>query len=364
MTEGPVTATLCDVTVTYLYLNGYFVQEGPTGPGIEIFQVGTWTPDVAVGDRVDIPVTNVGNFHGTKEVDAHDAITVRSSGNPIDGLIQDLSAGTLPSEDLESEIVRVTNGTVTAIATLDVTVSYGTATGVTLRVDDSGPFCIGAIFDAVLIATEYDAVYRIQSFVTADFTRLDTTMCGGGGTPPVPGDLRLNEFLADPPAATAGDANCDGTRDGTEDEFVELVNVSDHTLDLAGVTVSDSTAVRHTFSPGATLDAGKTYVIFGGGTPSCTVWPSDVWAVTASGGSLSLNNGGDTLTVTSATAAVLQAYTYGSEGGRAVSLTLNPDLNDTDATPAGVAGFVAHSIADTADASLFSPGTHIDASPF
>src|SRR5207253_643028 len=34
----------------------------------------------------------------------------------------------------------------------------------------------------------------------------------------------INEVLADPPDGIAGDANHDGVRDGTDDEFVELVN--------------------------------------------------------------------------------------------------------------------------------------------
>jgi uncharacterized protein (TIGR03437 family) len=37
-------------------------------------------------------------------------------------------------------------------------------------------------------------------------------------------DVFINEVLADPPNGFAGDANHDGVRDGTQDEFVELVN--------------------------------------------------------------------------------------------------------------------------------------------
>jgi len=136
---------------------------------------------------------------------------------------------------------------------------------------------------------------------------------------------------------------------------------------LSGVTISDTVGVRHTFSPAVSLDPGKVIVVFGGGTPSCTVWPSDVQAITASSGQLALNNAGDTITVAvgaGASAIVLQQYTFGGEGGADTSLTLSPDLNDTDATPAGVAGFTAHTTADTADASAFSPGTHINGSPF
>ena len=34
----------------------------------------------------------------------------------------------------------------------------------------------------------------------------------------------INEFLADPPSGLVGDANQDGTRHASQDEFVELFN--------------------------------------------------------------------------------------------------------------------------------------------
>src|SRR4051794_31368354 len=36
--------------------------------------------------------------------------------------------------------------------------------------------------------------------------------------------LIINEYMASPPAGIAGDANGDGTRSATQDEFIELVN--------------------------------------------------------------------------------------------------------------------------------------------
>lgn len=284
----------------------------------------------------------------------------------IDPDIQDLSSGTAPVANMESELVRVTGGTVTALAGDNLTVTYGTATGVALRVADPSPFCVGATFDVVAPVTDWDGAWRIESFRAADFTRVDNTACAGGGHTPAPGDLVLNEFLADPPPLAAGDANCDTVRDGasSEDEFVEIVNVSSNRLAMSGVTISDSTGVRHTFSAATSLDPGKVVVVFGGGTPSCT-WASDVQAFAASSGALGLNNGGDTITIAlgaGSSATILQQYTYGAEGGHNVSLTLNPDLNDTDPTPAGVAGFVAHTVANAALA--FSPGTKVDGTAF
>src|SRR5207253_1178221 len=53
-------------------------------------------------------------------------------------------------------------------------------------------------------------------------------------------DLVINEVLADPPGAAAtdliGDANHDGVRSSSDDEFVELVNATSHDLNLGGST--------------------------------------------------------------------------------------------------------------------------------
>ena len=346
MADGDVSVLLCRVLVTYVTPLGWFVAEAPAGPAIEIFEGSTWTPDVAVGDEVTIPVASLSTFHGTKEVYTHGAVTIHTSGASIDAYIDDVSAGRALGEDDESELVRVTDGVVDAIAGLDVTVTYGSSAGAALRVSEASAFCVGARFDVVAPVIEWDGTYRVQSFQTADLSRIDTTACAGGGRAPDPGDLRLNEVLADPPAALAGDANCDGVRDGgsAQDEFVELVNVAADRLALAGVTISDVVGLRHTFSAATSLDPGDAIVVFGGGTPSCTTCTTGVQVVTASDGALGLNNAGDTITVargSGSTAVTLQQMTFGSEGGRDASLTLSPDLTDTDAHPA-LAALLAH----------------------
>ena len=112
---------------------------------------------------------------------------------------------------------------------------------------------------------------------------------------PLPGDLLINEFLADPGNELC-DANCDGVRDAGDDEFIELVNISSAPLILDGVTLSDALQVRHTFADGQTLDPGQPIVIFGGGPLACPGFAGlEVWP--ASSGGLSLNNTGDTITL-------------------------------------------------------------------
>jgi len=166
------------------------------------------------------------------------------------------------------------------------------------------------------------------------------------------GDLLLNEFLAAPPMGIQGDANRDNVTSSTEDEFVEIANVSSNKLQLLGVTISDGLNLRHVFES-YELDCGKVIVVFGGGITA--MWPAN-W-ITASEGRLSLNNGGDTISINSSTAAssAIETYEYGTEANRGESLTRSPDLLKDGL-------FVPHT--SLPPNKLYSPGTKADGNPF
>jgi Lamin Tail Domain/K319L-like, PKD domain len=154
----------------------------------------------------------------------------------------------------------------------------------------------------------------------------------------------INEFLADPPLSEAGDANGDGYRDASEDEFVELVNISTQPVDLDGWTLRDSYGERYTFPDDTTLDPGFAAVVFGGGYPSELLWNYTIIGVTDSG--LGLSNNGDTITLSDSLGNVVAEYTYGPEAGNEQSVTRNPDYTGT---------WQLHSEAHP-DGNLFSPG--------
>lgn len=131
----------------------------------------------------------------------------------------------------------------------------------------------------------------------------------------------LNEFLADPPADLAGDANGDGTRDSAEDEFVEILNFGSTPLDLSGWTIQDATGIRHEFEKGLTLEVGELYVVFGGGTPTGIPSRSDV----ASSGGLSLNNTSDEVKLVASDGIPRDLHAYGPEGNEDQSIIRIPD---------------------------------------
>lgn len=171
--------------------------------------------------------------------------------------------------------------------------------------------------------------------------------------PPASGWV-INEILADPAAGLAGDANGDGVRDFSDDEFVELVNVSGSAQNIGNWTLSDGFGTRHVFPVGTVIADNEAIVVFGGPTITGTFGGATVQ--TASSGALGLNNGGDTVTLASDSAAVQAQVTYGSEGGNNQSLTLDPDLTG--------AAYVLHGGAAGSGGALFSPGTQIDGTAF
>jgi hypothetical protein len=183
---------------------------------------------------------------------------------------------------------------------------------------------------------------------------------GGDGCDPhspAPGELLINEILADPPGSASsdleGDANGDGTRSAAGDEFVEIGSLARCALMLEGVRVADSQEDKFTFPADVRLEPGKVVVIFGGGSPLGDFGGAQVF--TASG--LALNNDGDTVEIKSPEGTQLGVETYGSEASDDQSLTRFVDL-DADTS------LVKHAQAPDAQGRRFSPGTMIDGTSF
>ncbi len=159
-----------------------------------------------------------------------------------------------------------------------------------------------------------------------------------------PAKVIINEILANEPGTD------------TAAEFIELVNVGGQSINIGGWTVSDATGVRHTFATGTTLGAGKAIGVFGG---AAGIPPGMANGVAASTGTLSLNNGGDTVVVKNGSnkqAATVDSATYASSlaGVDGVSMNRSPDAS------AG-SPFVLHTSVSMLSA---SPGTRANGSGF
>ena len=126
--------------------------------------------------------------------------------------------------------------------------------------------------------------------------------------PAVVGDLVLNEILADPPAGADVDGN--SIPSTTEDEFVEIVNVSAREVALSNVEIDVNG--KRVAAGRLCLAPNGARVIFGsGGLPSLTNTSGAV--------SLVIDGG------------VTQTHPYGAEGGKDSSMTLATQLDPTSA---------------------------------
>ena len=188
------------------------------------------------------------------------------------------------------------------------------------------------------------------TFGTLDGTPGEANECV---PPPPPSVWIINEVHADPDT-TNGDANGDGAAQFSDDEFVEIVNISGADVDISGWTLSDGFGIRHTFPAGSVVENDCSIVVFGGGAPTGSFGFSAVQ--TASTGALGLNNGGDVVTLNNG-ASDVASVSYGSEGGDNQSLTRDPDITGSDP-------LVKHATATGSAGALFSPGTLIDGSGF
>ncbi|MBI1859063.1 MAG: lamin tail domain-containing protein [Candidatus Melainabacteria bacterium] len=162
------------------------------------------------------------------------------------------------------------------------------------------------------------------------------------------GDIIINEVLAAPEK----DVNGDGVFDSTDDEFIEIVNISNDSLDIGGLVVSDKTKVRHVIPLGTILESFHSLVIFGGGDVSNS--SSNFLIHIASVGDLGLNNSGvEQVTVQNPNGEIIDIVEFNSSGIKGVSLNREVDLEFSN--------LVSH---DNLSTENYSPGRRVDLSPF
>lgn len=173
-----------------------------------------------------------------------------------------------------------------------------------------------------------------------------STSCGG--IMPKQHDLVIHEALMAVPSGPQGDANGDGVRDAYDDEFIELVNASEHDLQLKGVQVGVGTRVKWTFTD-TCLPPKHGIVLFGGPKGTAPYTREDTLFLTAAT-RLSLSNQSGTLWLKDAKQQTLFRLDY--DAPKEASYTLTPQITGRR--------FIPH---DALDARLFSPGLCADGQP-
>ncbi len=108
----------------------------------------------------------------------------------------------------------------------------------------------------VLVPADLRGVGKVDLIVTADGRDSNPVIVEFIGD--ARRDVLINEFLADPAASdtdpTVGDANRDGVRSASQDEFIELVNTTTNDIDISGYRIftrgTGSDVQRHVFPCG------------------------------------------------------------------------------------------------------------------
>ena len=169
----------------------------------------------------------------------------------------------------------------------------------------------------------------------------------------------INEYCSDPIDTSLGATGLDTNGDGVpatgssqfDDEFVEIVNAGPATVDISGWRLLDGAlggTVRHVFAAGTSLPVGAAIVVFGGGSVTNFNTMGAGLGVTASTGSLTLGNGGDTVELQDANGATIDIHVYlgggGPDDGDGFSVTRNPEGPTGLFNPSPVVAFgVLHS---------------------
>jgi len=165
----------------------------------------------------------------------------------------------------------------------------------------AGMHCVAMKDGASVCAAECTASYacgagyacrstRVKSYLNVNVCAPESLSCATAA--PAMGQALINEIMPNP----AADYNGDGRTHYGDDEYVEIVNAGNGALQLAGWTLSDGYAPRHTFPAGTVVPPGGAIVVFGGGTVK-VVAGTTLFQVSSRKG-LGLNNGGDSVTLT------------------------------------------------------------------
>ena len=159
--------------------------------------------------------------------------------------------------------------------------------------------------------------------------------------------LVINELLYDP--SPGNDVNQDGEANTSQDEFVEIVNTGNESVNIGGYQITDLSGNFFEFPAGTMVNGNEAIVVFGGGNPAATLN-----GVTTFAGGPSLNNSGDTITLLDSSFAQVDQVRYEDNSSDDESLNRSPEL---------AGGFQPHTtIAGSVGSE--SPGTDVTGASF
>jgi endonuclease/exonuclease/phosphatase family metal-dependent hydrolase len=320
LSDAGIASTVSFPDVIDHHMNTNEVAATYIASSVEVYRVDSFVPGYGTTTSDHFPVLSRYTFSGGGTAPSVTITSPNGGGSVLASSVQNITWTSSNISNLRLEF------------SLDGGASFTTIVG-------STPAAAGSFAWAVPDVASTNAKVRATDTASAATDSSDAafTITTSGGT----ANVIVNEILANEPGSnTAG-------------EFVEIVNIGSAAANLSGWTLSDAGATRHTFTTGTTLAAGQVIVVFAGGSAIPAGLTS---AVAASTGTLSLNNGGDTVTLRSNSSTIVSSFTYTSalSGQDGVSMNRNPDGGST-------ASFVLHTALASASS---SPGTRANGTPW
>lgn len=304
------------------------------------------------GGQTEISLSEVWGNYGYTRIGAGSApapqvVTVASVGEATEGKLIRINGA------------QVVSGAIAEGAASNVTISDdGGISTLVIHVDENtnipGANTPTQAFDIIGIASQFDSWVPLNSGYQL-LPRERTDFISSEVNHPA---VLISEIYADPESTILGDANGDGVRSATADEFIELVNTGFTPFNVSGYTLSDAVQVRFTFPAGTVIPPREAAVVFGGGSPTGTFGNAKTNGLVFTTGSagLSLNNTAETVTLKDNLGGVVQTVSYGNEGNFDQSLVRDPDYSN--------APFVKHAAAVGSGGALYSPGKRIAGNAF
>jgi uncharacterized protein (TIGR03437 family) len=227
LTDGSFPLSLGRTTVTLNGLAAQMLYVSPT-------QVNFVTPPEIELGQADLIITNADGFQSKASVTilpaAPGIFTVSGDGRG-QGLVlngDSLLGGPFDPSDNKLRLVVFSTGVRDA---RNLSVSLG-GWAIVVESNLRSPDLPGLDEIHVLVPSDLRGAGTLDLMVAADNRESNfvTVILSGSSQR----EVIINEILADPPDGIAGDANHDGVRDSSHDEFVELINTTARDLDISG----------------------------------------------------------------------------------------------------------------------------------
>lgn len=335
--------------IQFLSYEGSFDGVGGPADGVTSIDIGVnETTSTPIGQSLQLTGAGYGYDDFTWSGPSEDSPGLVNSGQSLTPAVEFSSAGATVNEadgiiDITVKILIPDGNAVDVDVVFQQGPSTAQASDFTTSTTQTVSFGSGAINGATQTATftlnsdsDYEGIEEAKFILTNISTSGSATISGqteytltieDDDTPTVV----INEFLADP-GGNDVDNNGNESPAGSDDEFIEILNYGNVSINISGWELSDGISVTHIFSEGTILHPSNAFVLFSNDTGEPNGIFGGAIVSFSNDGVLSLNNGGDDITLKDSEGNTVDSYTYSSSSS-GISQVRDPE---------GTGAFVDH----------------------